>query len=417
MYDSYGDGAYGLYYVYYGDKLRTDRSNIVFFQHKFTGSQFQTIFKAELPIEPVSSCPVDGGLRSVLQDPFDPTPLFGNPSTTFATNTLCTRHTDYASCTNEAGEDCQWVFGLSSTGICRIDPVTKCLQTGNCVCFTDDFHGGRADYAQGVVFHAPISITARDISQYSNLVTYKETYVKPTVQNPLHPLDETFFISKVDFTARQLVYTFKTTSPVLKATTRSICFKLHYLYRDTSLIGRIWAGTGLVVDIDTVKKTLVVNGYTYSLPVLKKWTCTQLIVTASSLYVAGVAIPRQLGLETVSAVTTTLTLGKFSGELFDVRIYDGTLTLAEIREVGARCTGPNDPASLLATRDIDVLYVREGCDSTHDIYFPNPTSGGHTCTFRLYFFYCTTRSLAHTTKQSMLHFRRQSCICHDVGPS
>jgi hypothetical protein len=406
MHDGYGDGMkapYGFYYIIYGTTLNSDRSNLILYENNFTTAEQVQVFTAAMPATPaptaspptVSPAPTDtpkicpqNGLRHIITDPYTRQRTFASPETTFDTNGLCTQHKDYASCTNEAGEDCQWIFLTSSArrGMCRVDPVTKCLQTGDCVCYTHDFHGGTEDYGNGIVFHAPISITARDISVHSsNVASYQETYTHPSDadQDPRHPLDPDFFISKVDFTARQLKYTFSSISPALvNVATHTFAFKLHYLYMDTPMKGRIWEGLGLEVDIDTSESTptLEVNQVTYELPALKKWTCTQIVVAAGHIYVRGISIDRDLPLEIVPATSSsTLTLGQFSGELFDVRVYSGSLTYAQIREVGARCTGPDDPASLLATRDIDVLWQREGCESRHELYFPNPTSGGMTC--------------------------------------
>ena len=411
MEDSYGDGFNapdGFYYIFFGTTLNAERSNIIFREDNFLkghpGEEGIHLFTASLPatlaptvapptISPAptstpTTCNPGGGARHIETDPYDPNVVFGSPATTFATDVICTRHRDYASCTNEVGEDCQWIFLSSSArkGICRVDPVTKCLQNGDCVCYTDDFLGGTSDYGNGIVFHAPISVTPRDISEYSSKVAYQETYTHPkdADQDPLHPLDMDFFVSKVDFTARQLKYTFSPTSPVLFAVdTHTFAFKLHYLYMDTPLKGRIWEGLGLQVDIDTSLEapSLVINSVSYTLPVLKKWTCTQIVIEKDFIVVRGIIIDRMRNLETLPVATSQLILGQFSGELFDVRVYSGSLTYAEIREVGARCTGPDDPAALLATRDYDLLWKREGCDSRHELYFPQPTTGGMTCTF------------------------------------
>jgi hypothetical protein len=411
IYDSVGNGlaAPGYYYMAWGETLLRDRSNAIFLDERFRGDQKSTVFTADVPptrapttanptqppsisasptISPApthapTSC--SGSKLSIQSSTFDPKPIFTTAAATFASNKLCTKHTSYATCTNEIGEDCQWIFLSSSVkkGICRVDPISKCLQTGDCVCYTEDFHGGTS-LGTGVIFHAPVSITRRDVSRYSKWVTYKETYIQPSkaTQNPLHPLDDDFFISKVDFTARQLQYTFSGRSPVLSNVfSPTIAFKVHFLYMDTPLIGRIWDGVGMVVDIDTSGATLVVNKVTYTLPILKMWTCTQILITPNKIYVAGIGIDRILSKEESPAKTTTLVLGKFAGELFDVRIYTGTLTYAEIREVGARCTGPTDPAALKATRDIDILFARDGCQSPHDGYFSIPSTGGQTCEF------------------------------------
>jgi hypothetical protein len=407
MYDGQGNGLTkpnGFYFMMVGTELLPDRSNIVFMESNFVGARKETIFTALMPLTPaptpaqptVSPAPTSAPSSCTIKsqrgysNAYTSTPKLENAATTFLTDTLCTRHGDYASCTNEVGEDCQWMFLTSSTrkGKCRVDPVTKCLQTGNCVCYTQDFHGGTEYYGNGIVFHAPISITPRDISEYAGLMKYTEKYTQPSEaeQDPLHPLDDDFFISKVDFTARQLEYTFNNRSPVLLGISKqTIAFKLHFLYMDTPLKGAIWNGIGLSVYIDTSGDSprLTINGVAYTLPSLKKWTCTQFVITTRTIFVAGIAIDRNLVTEryNLNSSPNVLTLGKFSGELFDVRIYAGSLDYLEIREIGARCTNPDDPAVLKDTRDIDILFRREGCESTHSVYFPSPTTGGQTCEY------------------------------------
>ena len=63
-------------------------------------------------------------------------------------------------------------------GKCRVDPVSKCLEKGNCVCNTDDFGGG-AGLGDGVLFHVPVSVTARDIAPDSLVSQYQEAAATP----------------------------------------------------------------------------------------------------------------------------------------------------------------------------------------------------------------------------------------------
>jgi hypothetical protein len=269
--------------------------------------------------------------------------------------------------------------------MCRIDPMSKCLKTGDCVCYTEDFHGGRADYGNGIVFHAPISISPRDISQYAGHMTYQETYSTPAGnENSKHPHDEGFFISKVDFTSRKFTYTFSPTLPMYSgiSSLHTIAFKVHYLYMDTPLVGTILSGLGMAVSINTSNDSnhvITINGQNHDLAnTLKKWTCTSIVITPTTLYVAGKALARSGETNTTPVNDRQLVLGSFPGELFDVRVYSGSLSFAEVREVGARCTNPNDAAALKATRDIDLMYARNGCDPMISNYVVEPTTGGHT---------------------------------------
>ena len=405
IYDTYGDGIGfpGYYAIFFGTVIKNDFL-LAFsdtFVRKFTDS---VVFTAQLPSTPAptplqatispqpthapTTCVNGGTGRSAKTSPFRRTPKITTASAIFnTTNAFCTMHSSYENCTNESREDCQWIFLPSShtKGMCRIDPLSKCLQRGDCVCRTEDFHGGKSTYAGGIVFHAPISITARDITPYAQHLTYRETYsTPPDNANSKHPHDVNFFISKVDFTSRLFTYTFNSNSPLyngLVSAPYTIAFKLHFLYMDIPLVGTILSGLGMTVGIDTsqTNHVITINGRSYVLTKpIKKWTCTSVVITPTTLYVAGNANARIIANEVIPSNTRKLVLGSFPGELFDVRIYSGTLSYTETREVGARCTNPNDPAALKVSRDIDLSYTVNGCDSRIPTYVTEPTTGGQT---------------------------------------
>jgi hypothetical protein len=139
-------------------------------------------------------------------------------------------------------------------------------------------------------------VTARDISSNNKQVSYSERYETPTNQNANHPQDDTFFISKVDFTGRKLSYSFSETNPLVQASSRTVFFKIGFLYMDVPVQGIIWDGLGLKIAVDTSgagSPIMTVNGKSYTLPNgLKKWTCTQVAVADSAVYIAGESIPR-----------------------------------------------------------------------------------------------------------------------------
>ena len=399
--DAYGDGiSVGLYAIFLGTDT-TKYSNLLVFSDDFFDTKDSVTFIAQVPITPAptplaptvspnptqapSTC-VENGIQGPISNSFHPRPEIKTADDVFPTNVFCTSHTNYQDCTNESREDCQWIFlpSSESKGLCRVDPMSKCLQTGDCVCHTEDFHGGKADYAGGIVFHASISISPRDISMYASELTYQETYSTPLDNSSSrHRHDENFFISKVDFTSRLLTYRFSANSPMYNgiSTSHTIAFKLHFLYMDIPLVGTILSGLGMTISVDTSKDSHIftINGRAYSLPEkLKKWTCTSVLITPTTLYVGSMNIDRVLNEESISVNLHQLVLGSFPGVLFDVRVYSGTLSEIQIREVGARCTSPNDDAALKPSRDIDLLYNKFGCNPMFSSYFEGPTNGGQT---------------------------------------
>ena len=200
------------------------------------------------------------------------------------------------------------------------------------------------------------------------------------MQNPKHPQDDTFFISKVDFTGRQLRYVFADANPAVTASSKTVFFKLHYLYMDVPLVGSLWNGLGLEVTIDTSASTHVINinGRDYNLPSkLKIWTCTQIAISADTLFVAGVPISRVISQETSPpSDSSLLLLGPFSGEMFDVRVYSGKSSRSQVYEVGTRCAGPNDPATIKKMEDIETNFLRWSCSDLNPLSYGLIPPGG-----------------------------------------
>jgi hypothetical protein len=388
--DGFSDGleAPGFFAVYYGSSIAGNEADQIFEQIGFEGRKATRLFTVKRPntkAPSVSSQPSispapthsptkclsaeDNGFQ-IMDQERDFNPIFRTDETVYGVD-HCKPHDTYADCTNEAQQDCQWQFMGTSTrrGVCRVDPITACIASGNCVCLTSDFNGGSDDMANGLLFHAPISVTAHDIGPYQ--LKHQEMYTTPKGKDddPAHPQSDAFFISRVDFTNRKVAYEFDEAgkSDVFEQLLDdfSLAFKLHYLYWDTPMVGNIWSGVGSTVGIDTTADAIIVNGLSYTLPSpLKRWTCTSIVMTSTTLYVGRLIIPRDLKRETKPPPSpdTKISLGPFTGELFDVRVYSGVLSWTEIREYGARCTSPDDPAALEYKRDIENPYYIYGCE-------------------------------------------------------
>ena len=294
-------------------------------------------------------------------------PVLSSPSLQFP-GEPCTQHASYADCVGETSERCQWVFLASAAGgKCRVDPVSKCLEKGNCVCNTDDFGGG-AGLGGGVLFHVPVSVTARDIAPDSLVTAYREAAAAPVEgTDTRHPRDESFFVSKVDFTAKTLTYDLRDAFPG----DQTLLVKLHHLYRDQWLEGTVYAGPALKVEIDSsgAETIIKVNGVDYAFEKLKTWHCNQLAVTPSAVYLRNVAVERDLGSEAPPAAAG-VTLGPFSGEAFDVRLYAGALTDGEVELVGGWC---GDAGELKMYETLETPFLRGGCEPDVD---PVPSDDG-----------------------------------------
>ena len=213
-----------------------------------------------------------------------------------------------------------------------------------------------------------MSVTARDIAPDSLVVQYQEAAATPVEgTDTLHPRNESFFVSKVDFTAKTLMYDLLDTFP----DDQTLLVKLHHLYRDQWLEGTVYEGPALKVEIDSSGEETVVNvnGVDYAFEKLKTWHCNQLAVTPSAVYVRNVAVERDLSSEAPD-YRESVTLGPFSGEAFDVRVYAGALTDGEIELVGGWC---GDAGELRMYETLETPFLRGGCEPDVD---PVPSDDG-----------------------------------------
>lgn len=296
VFDTYGDGLgepSGWFAVHWGGTSSGTEEDTLFQIDDFTsGYQRVVPFKSQRPsTDPPTSSPAP---TLSMAPTFSPTtcredkdnwealwPIIGTESSTVhfksadtvwpETNRFCVQHTTYAGCVNEGREDCQWTWRSASeaNGNCRVDPVAKCIQNDNCVCNTEDFQGGGANLGEGILFHAPISITAGDVTPNKHSVIYKESWSRPSNDHPKHPQRDDFFISRVDFTGRQYQYSFLNGSPVraLGGGDATVLFKLHHLYYDVPMVGSLFSGLGMDITIDTSNSNdaITINGLRYVL--------------------------------------------------------------------------------------------------------------------------------------------------------
>jgi len=434
--DGYGDGLKepGFFGVYYGERASPEEEIVRVSARDFSesSSRLSTLFVAQRPDTPapsVSSAPSvspapthaptsclssEEEASRVVDDTRDYTPHWYTTTTTTTSDDYCQAHGTYQSCTGEVRQDCQWQFTSASLrgGVCRVDPVAACIRNGNCQCDTIDFKGGSAELADGLLVHIPLTVTAQDIVQkYPNNIQPIETIIVTEEKKPDTKEQQPFFVSRVDFSRRIITYHFLDHDDSLEFSesinpTFTVAFKLHHLFWNTPMDGVIWNGIGLMVSIGPDHGTMTINGVEYNTTTtpLKLWTCSSIVITNTSLYIGREEIQRDLSLETTPPTTTTtppppyynnnsssenttqtsssiIQLGPFSGELFDVRVYRGTLSFREIRTVGARCTYDDVGAALEYKRDIVNPYYTYGCEPDFgrlpaDEGGPVPTSGG-----------------------------------------
>ena len=60
-------------------------------------------------------------------------------------------------------EGCGWLRTIKNDGVCREDPVARCLSSGECVCRAHDFHGV-ADHDADLEIFVPLSVVWKNLA-------------------------------------------------------------------------------------------------------------------------------------------------------------------------------------------------------------------------------------------------------------
>jgi hypothetical protein len=110
----------------------------------------------------------------------------------------CSSIISYQDCVNSFG--CGWLRTIKNNGICRDDPVTRCISSGDCKCAASDFHGpsGTFDSTSLEIF-LPLSITPANLAPRT-----RSLYIIKSNQLPVAHETLRNFTSRTDFTHRTL---------------------------------------------------------------------------------------------------------------------------------------------------------------------------------------------------------------------
>ena len=105
-------------------------------------------------------------------------------------------------CVSTAG--CNWLRTVKNDGICREDPITRCLTSGECVCRGDDFHG-TATYDDDLELFVPLSILWKNLAPRTS--TYdggEDLYTTSLEMEAIVNESTSNFTSRTDFTHKTL---------------------------------------------------------------------------------------------------------------------------------------------------------------------------------------------------------------------
>ena len=155
----------------------------------------------------------------------------------------CTAITSHHDCVGTSG--CGWLRTIKDDGVCRADPISRCLTEGDCVCDASDFHGDPAHDADLAVF-LPLSIVAENLAETPFVaITEMEARDDESLIN---------FTSRTDFSHKTLTVRAENEADVaglLEAEALSLTLKFMHVWdaAPATISGTLLAGLGLSFEL------------------------------------------------------------------------------------------------------------------------------------------------------------------------
>ncbi|MFK7931416.1 MAG: hypothetical protein AB8H79_24770 [Myxococcota bacterium] len=270
----------------------------------------------------------------------------------------CSTHDQFEDCVTADG--CGWLRGIGDRGACRADPVSRCLEDGECVCEAHDFHGDAEHDADLQVF-LPLSIVPK------NLAKTDFTVSSTMEERPRESLDG--FTSRTDFTHRTLTVDAPDSNTMDGLTDSgglSLTLKFMHVWgtEPDPISGTLLDGLGLTATLSNDALSLQVGDTEHPIAGdrasggdVKNYQCNQFALVIpetgdATAYLGPVATTIDgLDMQAVRSAMRegsdplrALTLGAVNAKVWDVRIYgDGRkLSADEVGEIGKRCGSAGD---------------------------------------------------------------------------
>lgn len=261
-------------------------------------------------------------------------------------------------------EGCNWLRTLKNNGVCREDPVFRCLASGECICRAHDFHGVAA-HNNDLELFVPLSITWSNLAPRTSAIGGNPPAYTTSIDMP-QILNESLqnFTSRTDFSQKTLDIEASTLQDVQGLTQSqglSLALKFMHVWDQApaSMDGILFDGMGIRVLLNDDRLSLEANGSTY--PILgehptdgkiKDYQCNQLAIVVSEsspaqIYVGGMVTSiAGLTMDTIrthlgssSQPLDVVRIGAVNAKVWDLRVYGNNrqLTGSEVAEIGKRC--------------------------------------------------------------------------------
>ena len=305
----------------------------------------------------------DGNCTKVYSSPFFME--YAKPNTvpgkfpTSACDTVTTHH----DCVSTSG--CNWLRTIKDNGVCREDPVNRCITSGECICRAYDFHG-ETEHENDLEIFLPISIVSKNLAPQTSTTgstptsQYTTTIEMAELEN--ESLDN--YTSRTDFTHKTLTVRAKSEADITGITDAqgiSLTMKFMHVWDTTpaTMGGTLFEGLGMQVVLNDDQLSIVVGDTTYPIQgetdgngKVKNYQCNQLAIVVANNTDAAVYLGGELttlaGL-TLNFLKTQMSsaaeplqamrIGAINAKVWDVRLYDNNrlLNAAEVTTIGKRC--------------------------------------------------------------------------------
>ena len=160
---------------------------------------------------------------------------------------------------------CNWMRTIKNNGVCREDPITRCLATGECVCQAHDFHGS-ADYNDDLEFFVPLSVLWQNLAPRTSAYNGGEDHYTTSIEME-EIVNESLanFTSRTDFTYKTLTVHAKAPADVAGITqseglTLTLKFMPVWDKEPASMGGTLFQGLGLHATLKDNQLNIAVDG-------------------------------------------------------------------------------------------------------------------------------------------------------------
>ena len=282
----------------------------------------------------------------------------------------CDALTEHHTCVSTAG--CGWMRTIKDDGVCRADPIARCLADGECVCDADNFHG-QADYNDDLELFVPLSVLWQNMApRTSSYQGGEDRYTTAIEMESIVDESKANFTSRTDFTYKDLTVHAVDASDatgISNAQGLTLTLKLMPVWdkEPANMGGILFEGLGLTATVTDSQLSIAVDGgATVSVagenPLtggLKDYQCNQLALVVppqgdATVYLGDTTTPLpgvnmasvKSAMESATTPLQVLRVGTLNAKIWDLRLYTQgrQLTAEEIRVLGKRCGNVGDYA-------------------------------------------------------------------------